>query len=217
MRNPATYEKLTAEVDAAVADRTLSMPVTYAEAVKLPYLKACINESMRLHPSVALTMPRLVPASGATISGFQFPKGYRVGINPAVVHYDKDVFGPDADGFNPDRWINGDAVQMEKAMIQFGAGPHVCLGKNVSTGSCFNFGTYADVSLRFHSAKSTSWSLILSGFSIFVSRTPARNGRPQIFGLISSPISTSTSKKGRIAQDNELFLRLVLLQKSEFS
>jgi cytochrome P450 len=136
MRNPAVYEKLTAEIDAAVANGTLSMPVAYAEAVKLPYLKACINEGMRLHPSVGLTMPRLIPAGGATISGFYFPEGYRVGVNGAVVQYDKDVFGPDADNFNPDRWIEGDAVRMDKTMIQFGAGPRTCIGKNVSAGLC---------------------------------------------------------------------------------
>ena len=135
MRNPAAYEKLTAEIDTAGASGALSMPVAYAEAIKLPYLKVCIDEGMRLHPSVGLTMPRLVPAGGATISGFDFPQGYRVGINGAVVHYDKDVFGPDADDFNPDRWIDGDAVRMDKAMIQFGAGSRTCIGKNVSASS----------------------------------------------------------------------------------
>ena len=134
MRNPAAYAKLTAEIDAAVAEGTMSIPVAYAEAIKLPYLKACINESMRLHPSVGLTMPRLVPAGGATISGFHFPQGYRVGVNGAVVHYDKDVFGLDADSFDPDRWINGDALRMDKAMIQFGTGSRTCIGKNVGIG-----------------------------------------------------------------------------------
>jgi len=78
-------------------------------------------------------MPRLVPAGGATISGFHFPEGYRVGVNSAVVHYDKDVFGPDADEFNPDRWNEGDALRMERTMVVFGAGPRTCIGKNVST------------------------------------------------------------------------------------
>ncbi|KAL9640463.1 MAG: hypothetical protein Q9164_000282 [Protoblastenia rupestris] len=137
MRNPAPYEKLTAEIDAAVADGTLSMPAAYAEAVKLPYLRACINEGMRLHPSVGLTMPRLIPAGGATISGFHFPKGYRVGVNGAVVHYDKDVFGLDADNFNPDRWIEGNTVRMDKTMIQFGAGPRTCIGKNISLSEIY--------------------------------------------------------------------------------
>lgn len=135
MRNPSAYDKLTAEIDAAVASGRLSTPVAYVEAIKLPYLKSCINEGMRMHPSVALTMPRLIPPGGATISGFNFPEGYRVGINPAVVHYDKDVFGPDADNFNPDRWIEGDTVRMDRTMIQFGSGPRNCIGKNVSDWS----------------------------------------------------------------------------------
>lgn len=150
MRNPAAYNKLTTEIDAATADGTLSTPVAYVEAIKLPYLKACINEGMRLHPSVGLTMPRLVPAGGATISGFHFAEGYRVGINGAVVHYDKDVFGADADNFNPDRWIEGDTMQMDRTMIQFGAGPRTCIGKNVSPDLCIDICVYANVARRFH-------------------------------------------------------------------
>jgi cytochrome P450 len=133
MRKPAVYSKLTAEIDAAATDGTLSMPIAYAEAIKLPYLKACINEGMRLHPSVGLTMPRLVPAGGANISGFHFSEGYRVGVNGAVVQYDKHVFGADANDFNPDRWSKGDALRMERAMVVFGAGPRTCIGKNVRT------------------------------------------------------------------------------------
>ena len=133
MRDPTIYKKLTAEVDLAVAQSLLSTPIAYTEAIKLPYLKACINEGMRLHPSVGLTMPRVVPKGGATISGLYFPEGYRVGINGAVVHYNQEVFGTDSERFNPDRWIGGDAMRMEKCMIQFGAGSRTCLGKNVRT------------------------------------------------------------------------------------
>lgn len=134
MLNPDAYSKLTTEIDNAISNNTLYMPVLYAQATKLPYLKACINEGMRLHPSVGLTMPRLVPNGGATISGLYFPSGYRVGINGAVVQYDQGVFGQDADTFNPSRWIDGDSQQhsrMEKTMIQFGAGSRTCIGKDV--------------------------------------------------------------------------------------
>lgn len=132
MHNPVAYEKLTVEIDAAVNQGRLSLPIAYAEAAKLPYLKACINEGMRLHPSIGLTLPREVPVDGATISKFEFPAGYRIGVNPAVVQYDADIFGLDADTFNPDRWIEGDAPRMERSMIQFGAGSRTCIGKNVS-------------------------------------------------------------------------------------
>lgn len=87
---------------------------------------------MRIHPSVRLTMLRLVPPVRATISRFHNPEGYLVGVNGAVVEYDKDVFGPDADNFNPDRCIEGDAVRMDKTIILFGAGPRTCIGKTVS-------------------------------------------------------------------------------------
>ncbi|KAL9073674.1 MAG: hypothetical protein Q9157_004648 [Trypethelium eluteriae] len=137
MRNPTAYSKLTAEVDAAISDGTLSMPITYREAVKLSYLNACVNEGMRLHPSVGLHMPRIVPPGGATISGFHFPAGYRIGINAATVQYDEEIFGSDAYSFNPDRWIKGDALRMERAIIVFGTGPRTCIGKNISLSEIY--------------------------------------------------------------------------------
>ena len=132
MLNQNAYRRLTAEIDEAVEQGKVSIPISYANSIKLPYLKACINEGMRLHPSIALTMPREVPEGGATICGIFFPEGYRIGINPAVIQYDKAVFGPDADCFNPDRWLHGDIVAMDKAMLHFGAGTRTCIGKNVS-------------------------------------------------------------------------------------
>lgn len=131
MKNPSCYDKLTREIDTAIAQSTLSIPALYSQASKLPYLKACVNEGMRLHPSVGLTLPRLVPAGGTRISEFEVPGGYGVGINAAVIQYDQDVFGMDAEKFRPERWIDGDAVMMEKTILQFGAGPRTCIGKNV--------------------------------------------------------------------------------------
>ncbi|RDW81043.1 uncharacterized protein DSM5745_04600 [Aspergillus mulundensis] len=135
MRNPDTYKRLTDEVDAAYAGRSLQTPISYNAACTLPYLKACIQEAMRLHPAVGYHLPRVVPPGGATIAGVYIPEGYHIGINPAVVQYDKDVFGADADMFNPDRWLNGNGnlERMEKVMLAFGAGDTACIGKSVAT------------------------------------------------------------------------------------
>ena len=53
-------------------------------------------------------------------------------MNAAVVHYDKSVFGVDADQFNPQRWLTGDAKKMDKHLLYLGAGTRTCIGKNVS-------------------------------------------------------------------------------------
>ncbi|GAB7353809.1 hypothetical protein MBLNU459_g4187t1 [Dothideomycetes sp. NU459] len=132
IKTPSVYAQLMAELDAAAAAGQLSFPVQYAEAIKLPLLCACIKEAMRLHPSVGLTMPRISPAGGLLLCDRLIPAGYRVGMNAAVVHFDKDVFGADADQFRPSRWIEGDATMMDRYMLHFGAGTRTCIGKNIS-------------------------------------------------------------------------------------
>lgn len=77
-------------------------------------------------------MPREVPPYGVTINGYHIPEKSTVGMNPAVVQYDTDWFGTDAEQYNPDRWLGVDGEHMEKAMLHFGYGTRTCLGKNVS-------------------------------------------------------------------------------------
>ncbi|RAH70080.1 cytochrome P450 [Aspergillus aculeatinus CBS 121060] len=134
MRDPRVYAKLQQEIDSAFASGRISDPVSYQEATtQLPYFRACVEEAMRLHPGVGLTAPRIVPRGGVTLaSDVYIPAGYRVGVNAAVVQYDRDVFGPDADQYNPDRWLDRDPVPMERAMFVFGHGARTCIGKNIA-------------------------------------------------------------------------------------
>ncbi|RKL01274.1 Cytochrome P450 momooxygenase gsfF [Fusarium oxysporum] len=133
MHNPEAYSRLEIEIDRAVDDGLLSMPATYKEAIKLPYLCACIKEVLRIWPGAQLSLPRTVPPEGLTICGQFIPGGYVVGINAAVMHFDKRVFGQDADSFNPDRWMDtARANYMDKYMMAFGGGTRTCLGKNIA-------------------------------------------------------------------------------------
>jgi hypothetical protein len=56
-------------------------------------------------PAVGLPLERIVPSGGASFCGVQLPAGTIVGVNAAVIHYDTDIFGPDADQFRPERWL----------------------------------------------------------------------------------------------------------------
>jgi cytochrome P450 len=135
MKNPEALATAHKEIDAAAAAGSLSSPIKYSETTtKLPYICAAIKEAMRMHPSVGLSMQRHAPEEGLELAGKFIPRGYRVGLNPAVVHYDKSVFGQDADEFKPERWLvgNDEWKAMDRNLLIFGAGTRTCIGKNVS-------------------------------------------------------------------------------------
>ena len=138
LKNPACYAKFRKELDEAEAKGLFSESVTYAQARQLPYFQAVLSEALRICPSVSLCMPRYTPKGGATICGEYFPEGVQVGMNAHVVHRDKQIFGADADQFNPDRWLESEArnKEMEKYSLTFGAGSRTCVGKNISLMVC---------------------------------------------------------------------------------
>ncbi len=121
----------------------LSMPVTWKESQQLPYLDACIKEALRLHPPVGISLERLVPSDGLTLTdGTYIHPGTVVGMNAWVVHKNKAVFGADAGVYNPDRWLrqkheSEEAFDerfntMRRHDMTFGYGDRGCLGKNIS-------------------------------------------------------------------------------------
>lgn len=46
--------------------------------------------------------------------GVHLPEGTVVGVNAAVVHRDKEIFGPDADEFRPERWLQRNEEDTER-------------------------------------------------------------------------------------------------------
>ncbi|EED11838.1 cytochrome P450, putative [Talaromyces stipitatus ATCC 10500] len=133
MRNPTAYEKLQVEIDSTYLSISPGDDISFSEARKLPYLKACILEATRLSPSIGLTLPRVVPLDGLSLCGRHIPSSYRVGINPAVIHYDETVFGRDASLFRPERWLEENAAEdMGRYLLNFGAGTRTCIGQNIA-------------------------------------------------------------------------------------
>ncbi|PLB43463.1 cytochrome P450 monooxygenase [Aspergillus steynii IBT 23096] len=138
LRSDSVLEALRREVDRATQDGELGVPyISYDEAVKLPYLNACVKEGMRIHPSVGLTLPRNVPDPGCEVAGYWIPGKTRIGVNPAVVHLDRSVFGEDALTYRPERWLSPGAHEMIQYIIQFGAGSRTCMGKHISLCEIF--------------------------------------------------------------------------------
>ena len=137
---PPAYISLQQEIDSATASGSLSYPtVTDAESRSLPYLDAVMREAIRMHPP-SVSPSKLSPSTPDTVCGFLVPPGTQVGANVPGVLRSQAVFGPDADCFRPERWL--EAAQEEDGYrlgrmkstldLVFGAGKFQCMGKGIA-------------------------------------------------------------------------------------
>ncbi|KAL5045011.1 hypothetical protein BDW71DRAFT_215423 [Aspergillus fruticulosus] len=122
-------EEIFVEADAG---RIGPSDVPYKVARKMSYLQACIQEGLRCHPAVGMSLPRVTPPDGLAVDGVHIPGGTIVGTNPWVIHGNKEIFGADADVFRPDRWLEGDVSSKKRFFFAFGAGSRTCIGKSLS-------------------------------------------------------------------------------------
>ncbi|KAH8653524.1 cytochrome P450 [Xylariales sp. PMI_506] len=130
---PKTWDKARAEITAGqqkgiCLDRVISL----ADVEKLPYMQACVKEALRIHSPVPMGLPRVIPKGGMTIGERTFLEGTTVSINPWVLHHSKEIWGDDADEWNPDRWLVDDAAELERFWIPFGAGWNGCPGQHIA-------------------------------------------------------------------------------------
>ncbi|XVF23281.1 hypothetical protein REPUB_Repub13aG0022800 [Reevesia pubescens] len=97
---------------------------------KMKILTMVINESLRLYSPAAIA-PREA-LENVKFGGINVPKGVGVWIVLITLHVDPDIWGPDFEKFNPQRFSNGvsGACKVPYGYMPFGAGPHTCLGQN---------------------------------------------------------------------------------------
>ena len=123
LRDPRIYANIKKEIDQATAAGKLSEMPQWNEVQALPYFQACLKEAMRVRPAVGLNITRLVPAEGTEIDGTWYPGGTRVALNGWVLHRNEQIFGRDPKVYRPERWLEGDAKNMERYMFQVSLSP----------------------------------------------------------------------------------------------
>ncbi|KAH8679978.1 cytochrome P450 [Tricladium varicosporioides] len=136
---PGCQEKIHAEIDKAMNEGRLvgkgEVPGTRDMEEQLPYLRACLRESMRVHGVIGMPLLRKVPVGGRELEGVWVPGGATVGINMWVLHRDKSLYGEDADEWRPDRWLEYSEEKirtLEPYNMSFGAGVRSCPGKHLA-------------------------------------------------------------------------------------
>ncbi|CAO2825419.1 unnamed protein product [Amaranthus hypochondriacus] len=93
---------------------------------KLRLLSMIINESLRLYPPATL-LPRMA-FEDIKLGDLLIPKGLSIWIPVLAIHHDKELWGKDANEFNPERFASKSSF-ISSRFIPFGAGPRNCIGQ----------------------------------------------------------------------------------------
>lgn len=154
LQQPEALQKLKKELKDAWPSVNGAEP-TVKDLESLPYLNAVIKESLRLSSGVTAGLLRVVPSTGATISGVTVPPGVRshstslslllllriyssdqliveqtnVACGSTFVHYNASIF-PSPEEFIPERWL--EAPELDNWLVAFSRGPRMCLGINLA-------------------------------------------------------------------------------------
>lgn len=145
LTHPSLLQPLKTELLTAWPDLS-QPPPTLEQLEHLPYLTAVIKESLRVSPGVCSPLPRVVPASGATIDGTFIPAGATVSMAASSLHSNPALF-PSPQTFSPDRWVGPGGKKRERYLVPFSRGPRACLGQSLAM--CELYFAFAWVVRRF--------------------------------------------------------------------
>jgi cytochrome P450 len=121
--NRAAETRLHEELDSVLGGRTPEA----SDFPRLPYLRAVMNEVLRLYPPAYITArTSIAPCS---IGGYDFPAGSTMLMSQWVMHRDARFY-EDPDTFRPERWLEGLEDRLPAgAYVPFGDGPRRCIGQ----------------------------------------------------------------------------------------
>ncbi|PPQ75632.1 hypothetical protein CVT26_001552 [Gymnopilus dilepis] len=132
--HPSILQRLRQEVLDVVGE---TRRPTFEDMKDMKYLRAVINETLRLYPAVPFNArmtnkPVVLPGKYGN-QPFYLPEGGRTAYSVFLMHRRKDLWGPDADEFDPDRFLD---ERLKKYLtpnpfifLPFNAGPRICLGQ----------------------------------------------------------------------------------------
>ncbi|KAI9694328.1 MAG: hypothetical protein M1820_009017 [Bogoriella megaspora] len=140
-RYPTCYERLANEIRSTFdsASEIRNGPKLF----NIAYLRAFIDETLRITPPICTTLWRQLPISAQdeaplVIDGQVIPPGTEVGVNIYTIHHNEEYF-PDPFTFKPERWLSESAVEadeekarkklMHDAFTPFSIGSRGCAGK----------------------------------------------------------------------------------------
>lgn len=137
VHNTHALQKASAEVRAAFA--SVKDIVSGPTLASCHYLRACLDEAMRLSPPVGGILPREVLPGGSVIDGHTIAAGIDVGTPTYTIHHNPSYF-PQPFAYIPKRWLAGSAAGItpesvalaRSAFCPFSVGSRGCIGKGLA-------------------------------------------------------------------------------------
>lgn len=137
LQNPSCMEALRKELRDAFPAGTAD--ITMAKLAQLRYLRACLEEGLRIYPPAAIGLRRLVPQEGASILGTFVAGGTSVSVAQFGTYRNERNFAL-PDEFHPERWMPRDSPEYDgrfekddrACLLPFSYGPRNCIGQNLA-------------------------------------------------------------------------------------
>ncbi|KAK9794166.1 putative Cytochrome P450 [Seiridium cardinale] len=134
-RNPGCYRKLADEIRSTFSSGS---DIRGTSLAGCRYLRACIDESLRISPPGPGIFWRERAADDSdsqplVIDGHVIPPGTVFGLNTYSLHHDENYF-PDSFAYIPERWLGSDesTKRANNAFAAFSVGARACAGKSVA-------------------------------------------------------------------------------------
>ncbi|XP_011293186.1 probable cytochrome P450 49a1 isoform X2 [Musca domestica] len=143
-KNPEKQQKLFQELQ-KVFPSTHEAEINQNVLEQIPYLRACVKETLRMYPVVIANGRSL--QSDAIINGYHIPKGTNV-IFPHLVVSNDPAYFPQPKSFQPERWLKQTETQQQQngnpnanrcphdghkihpfVSLPFGYGRRMCVGR----------------------------------------------------------------------------------------
>lgn len=134
LSHPGYYRQLQEEIDRTFPSGSDALDPD--KHCSMPFLNACLNETLRVLPPLPTAGLREVPygSGGKMIGGYYIPEGTQVHVPPHSVHRNPDHFSPKPSEFIPSRWLEESHPHRHvvDAFIPFSYGPENCIGKSLA-------------------------------------------------------------------------------------
>ena len=132
LKNPDAYQTAQKEIDEVIGRG----PVTYEHMSKIPYITACLRETLRLHPTApgfSVLPNESDPTKYPIYVGkerYEVQYDQALGIFLPRLHRDPEVYGEDAEAFRPERMLDENFIKLPpNSWKPFGNGARACIGR----------------------------------------------------------------------------------------